>query len=80
MYGDIMHDQRAAKGPESDELGGIWRKVTEAAERELGRDTVRKWLKPVTLSEIRRDLVVLTAPSSFVADWVERNHGLHLLR
>ncbi len=80
MYGEIMHEHRGAKGSESDNLGGIWRKVTEAAERELGRETVRKWLQPVTLSEIRRDLVVLTAPSRFIADWVERNYGLHLLR
>ena len=80
MYGELMQEQRDARGPESEKLGGIWRKVTEAAERELGRDPVQKWLRPVTLSEIRRDLVVLTAPSSFVADWVERNYGLHLLR
>jgi chromosomal replication initiator protein len=80
MYGEIMHDQREGQGPDSDKLGGIWRKVTDAAERELGRDPVKKWLQPVALSEIRRDLVVLTAPSSFVADWVERNYGLHLLR
>jgi chromosomal replication initiator protein len=80
MYGEIMQEQREARGAEFDKLGGIWRKVTEAAERELGRDPVQKWLRPVTLSEIRRDLVVLTAPSSFVADWVERNYGLHLLR
>ncbi len=80
MYGEIMQDQREVGSAESDKLGGIWRKATEAAERELGRETVRKWLQPVTLSAIRRDLVVLTAPSSFVADWVERNYGLHLLR
>ncbi len=80
MYGEIMREHREAVSPEADKLGGIWRKVTEAAERELGRDPVQKWLRQVTLSEIRRDLVVLTAPSSFVADWVERNYGLHLLR
>ena len=84
MYGEIMRDQREPtgrdSGPESDRLRGVWRKVTEAAERELGREPVKKWLKPVALTEIRRDLVVLNAPSSFVADWVERNYGLHLLR
>ncbi len=80
MYGEIMRDHRDGSGSESDRLRGIWRKVTEAAERELGREPVKKWLKPVVLAEIRRDLVVLNAPSSFAADWIERNYGLHLLR
>ena len=80
MYGETMRDQREGTGVESDRLRGIWRKVIESSERELGREPVKKWLKPVALAEIRRDLVVLTAPSSFVADWVERNYGLHLLR
>jgi chromosomal replication initiator protein len=80
MYGEIMRDHRDGSSSDSDRLRSIWRKVIEAAERELGREPVKKWLKPVALSEIRRDLVVLNAPSSFVADWVERNYGLHLLR
>ena len=78
--GRLCAIRERAEAPNSDRLRGIWRKVTEAAERELGREPVKKWLKPVALSEIRRDLVVLTAPSSFAADWVERNYGLHLLR
>jgi chromosomal replication initiator protein len=80
ICGEIMHQNGDASGPESDRRDDIWRKALEAGERELGRETVRKWLAPVALAEIRRDLVVLTAPSSFAADWVERNYGLHLLR
>ena len=35
MYGEIMQEQRATGGPETEKLGGVWRKVTEVAEREL---------------------------------------------
>lgn len=80
MYGEIMRDQRDIAGPESDRLNAIWQKVVEAAESELGREPVKKWIRPVSLSEIDRDRVILGAPTSFVADWVERNYGLHLLR
>ena len=80
LDGEIMRDQKEGTDPESDRLRGVWRKVMESAERELGREPVKKWLKPVALAEINRDLVVLTAPTTFIGDWVERNYGLNLLR
>ena len=70
--------QHGDGGPEN--LGVIWEKVLTAAERELGQETVEKWLRPMHLTSLRNDVVVLTAPTRFVADWVERNHGLHILR
>ncbi len=66
------------KGPPG--LEHIWQKVVATAVAELGRETVEKWLKPVSLSGMKGDLVLLSAGSSFQADWVERNYGLHLLR
>ena len=58
----------------------LWAKVIRAAEAELGAEAVRKWLAPVSIKLLRDDLVVLAAPSAFIADWVERNYGLQLLR
>lgn len=66
------------KGPPG--LDQIWHKVLATAVAELGKETVDKWLRPVTLSGMKGDLVLLSATSGFQADWVERNYGLHLLR
>ena len=62
------------------ELERLWAKVLEQAERELGANCVTQWLRPVRLTSIDSDLAVLSANTSFLADWVERNYGLHLLR
>jgi len=62
------------------DLAGLWAKVLEQAERELGTDCVAQWIRPVRLTSIARDLATLSASTSFLADWVERNYGLHLLR
>jgi chromosomal replication initiator protein len=62
------------------DLARLWAKVLEQAERELGTDCVAQWIRPVQLTSITRDLAVLTANTGFLADWVERNYGLHLLR
>ena len=65
-------------GPRS--LRSIWTKVVRAAEKELGREATEKWLAPIGLIEVNRDLAVLSAETQFSADWVERNYGLNLLR
>lgn len=58
----------------------LWTKVLRSAEADLGVETVQKWLSPVSIQMMQGDLIVLAAPSAFVADWVERNYGLQLLR
>ena len=62
------------------ELGRLWAAVLEQAERELGTTCVAQWIRPVRLTSIVSDLAVLSANTGFLADWVERNYGLHLLR
>ncbi len=62
------------------ELGRLWAAALEQAERELGTDCVTQWIRPVRLTSIDNDLAVLSASTGFLADWVERNYGLHLLR
>ena len=58
----------------------IWQKVVRRALEDLGKEAVDKWVRQIELTQMRGDLVVLSASSAFVADWVERNYGLHLLR
>ena len=80
LNGEIMSDgaDGMAMGPAR--LNALWGQVIKAAVRDHGREAVEKWLKPVKLAGVRGDLIVLSAPGQFVADWVERNFGLHLLR
>ncbi|MDX1557059.1 MAG: DnaA N-terminal domain-containing protein, partial [Xanthomonadales bacterium] len=62
------------------ELGELWAKILVKAERELGKTCVTQWLRPVKMTGIDDDVATLAAGTSFLADWVERNYGLHLLR
>ena len=67
--------------PRADQdLARIWDGVLVGAARELGRDCVEHWLKQVSLGSLMGDLAILFAPTSFMADFVERNYGLRLLR
>ena len=62
------------------DLTHMWGEVLTGAERELGRECVEHWLKHVRLGSVMGDLAILFAPTSFMADFVERNYGLRLLR
>ncbi len=75
-----MHAERNAGHAGRRPLNAIWRSVLSAAESELGRETVDRWFRKISLMDLDADLAVLAAGSAFTADWVERNHGLHLLR
>ena len=62
------------------DLHAIWEGVLATLSRDLGRDCVERWLKPVRLESLEKDLAIVGAPTTFMAEWVERNYGLHLLR
>jgi chromosomal replication initiator protein len=62
------------------DLGQIWTVALEQAEREFGANCVEQWIRPVRLTSISDGVAVLSANTSFLADWVERNYGQHLLR
>ncbi|MEM8699276.1 MAG: DnaA/Hda family protein, partial [Pseudomonadota bacterium] len=61
-------------------MNRIWATVIDGATGELGRDCVDQWIRPVKLSRINKDHAVLATATGFVADWVERNYGRHILR
>lgn len=76
-----MVDEGERSGAHSDTcVDGLWQRVLEKAEREFGADCVAQWLRPVRLTSIYDDLAILSANTAFLADWVERNYGRHLLR
>ncbi len=79
--GSIMsHWGDNSKGGGGLDLGKVWAAALAQAESELGADCVEQWIRPVQLASIVNDTAVLAASTGFLADWVERNYGLHLLR
>ncbi|MEO0429816.1 MAG: chromosomal replication initiator protein DnaA [Pseudomonadota bacterium] len=58
----------------------LWKNVIDGLRRDIGDDAVDKWLSQVRLNRLNRDLAVLTAPTRFYSDWVERSYGTALLR
>jgi chromosomal replication initiator protein len=69
----------SSKRTETD-LEGLWHSVLAQAERQLGADCVAQWIRPIRLAAIDKDLAILAASTGFLADWIERNYGLQLLR
>ncbi|GMG82206.1 chromosomal replication initiator protein DnaA [Paralimibaculum aggregatum] len=62
------------------DLGRVWEAVLASSSQNLGRDCVEQWIRPVKLKAVESDLAIVAAPTHFMADWIERNYGLHLLR
>ncbi|MEL7346723.1 MAG: chromosomal replication initiator protein DnaA [Pseudomonadota bacterium] len=58
----------------------LWGRVVEGMKREIGAEAVDRWLSEVSLVAVNHDLAVLSAPTRFLADWVERSFGEQLLR
>ncbi|MEM9145649.1 MAG: chromosomal replication initiator protein DnaA [Pseudomonadota bacterium] len=58
----------------------LWSGVMAGSRQALGSSCVEQWLAPLRLSGVRNDLATIVAPTTFLADWIERNYGLHLLR
>jgi chromosomal replication initiator protein len=64
----------------SEELASVWDRVLATLAQDLGRDCVEQWIRPARLTAIEKDLAIVAAGTNFMADWIERNYGLHLLR
>lgn len=52
----------------------IWEEVLNEAKKTLGEQTVKTWLHPVSVKELRGDIVVLNAPNKFYKNWIEEKY------
>jgi len=77
---NMSHRGENSNGRGDLDLGKLWASTLTQAESELGADCVAQWIRPVRLASVANDVAVLAASTRFLADWVERNYGLHLLR
>jgi len=51
-----------------------WHWVLSQLRREYGQAQYERWLKPLTLAELRDGIAHLSVPTDFIRDWVERNY------
>jgi len=49
----------------------IWEEVLKYANKHLSEQIVETWLKPLSIKELRGDLVTIIAPNKFYKNWVE---------
>ncbi|MEM1384055.1 MAG: chromosomal replication initiator protein DnaA [Pseudomonadota bacterium] len=71
---------RRTKRESEAELTRIWSEVLSEMRVELGAETVDQWLRSAVLSKIDGDLAVITGPTRFLVDWIEKNYRRNLLR
>ena len=52
-----------------------WHRVARKLEPLLGEAAIKNWISPLTFESAHSGLLTLRAPTSFMGNWVERNHG-----
>ncbi|MEM6971679.1 MAG: chromosomal replication initiator protein DnaA [Pseudomonadota bacterium] len=58
----------------------LWARTLPALRREMGDDSVDRWLSDIRLTAVEDDCARFAAPTRFLADWVERSFGTAILR
>ncbi|SES70694.1 chromosomal replication initiator protein DnaA [Oceanicella actignis] len=61
-------------------LTPAWTRIREMTRSEIGSAAFESWINPLTLIDARDGAAVLTAPTNFIGDWVERHYGDVLVR
>ncbi|MCC5971268.1 MAG: chromosomal replication initiator protein DnaA [Pararhodobacter sp.] len=58
----------------------VWGEVRNALRGLVGENNYITWIEPLRLAELGGGVARLTAPTNFVANWVNRNFAEHILR
>lgn len=53
---------------------GIWEEVLKYLRKELEEQTVKIWLEPLAIAELRGDMITLSAPNKFYKQWVDSKY------
>ncbi|MFN3955594.1 MAG: chromosomal replication initiator protein DnaA [Pararhodobacter sp.] len=57
-----------------------WSEVRNILRGSVGENNFITWIEPLRLAELRDGVARLSAPTNFVANWVNRNFAEHILR
>ncbi|HEY5672275.1 MAG TPA: chromosomal replication initiator protein DnaA [Malonomonas sp.] len=52
----------------------IWQETLEILKREVSPQNFSTWLKPISFSDINKDVVTLEVPNRFIKDWLTDNY------
>ncbi|MBV7379851.1 chromosomal replication initiator protein DnaA [Maritimibacter dapengensis] len=58
----------------------MWGQVREKLEHSVGQNNYRNWIEPLEFAEIDGGVATFLVPTTFMANWVERNFGDQILR
>lgn len=58
----------------------VWSDVRNVLRGLVGQNNYITWIEPLRLAGLADGVVSLTAPTNFVANWVDRNFAEHILR
>ncbi len=61
-------------------LTPAWTRIREMTRSEIGHAAFESWISPLRLVDARNGAAVLTAPTNFIGDWVDRHYGEVLTR
>lgn len=53
---------------------GIWEEVLKYLRKELDEQVVKIWLEPLTIQELRGDMITLAAPNRFYKQWADSKY------
>ena len=62
-----MREQRAG-------INVSWSKVRLKLKSKLGKSIFKNWIEPIELVKIEKNSVFFNVPSSFIANWIDRNY------
>ena len=52
-----------------------WEKVRNHLKSELGKDIFKNWIEAICFKKIEKNVAYFQVPSTFIANWVDRNYG-----
>ncbi len=53
---------------------GIWEEVLKYLRKELDEQVVKIWLEPLSIAELRGDMITLSAPNKFYKQWADNKY------
>jgi len=57
---------------------GIWEEVLKHLKKELDEQTIKTWLEPMSVIELRGDMITLSAPNKFYKKWADDKYLVHI--
>ncbi|MFT7027948.1 MAG: chromosomal replication initiator protein [Paracoccaceae bacterium] len=61
-------------------IGPAWARIREMTRAEIGGSAFENWINPLVLEDAEGTIAVLSTPTNFIGEWVDRHYGDVLTR